>query len=285
MSPDPAATTGIAASTTISLTLDDAPEPFATYRPPATVSLDTRTLEDGPHVLRLVAVDSAGSIGRRTIRFTVANGPGISVTGLRDGRTVGGTVEFNVNAFSGAGPFDVERAESQNPIPVWMWVVIAVIGAWATWYGLEEFPTPFAFAQTPTYAANPAAAGLTASSAQAPPAASGKSLAGFDYGTAGASGYEQNCQACHGATGSGVPGAFPSLAHDPVVTASDPKAHIMTLLHGLHGKTIGGTKYSSPMPPFAQLSDATIAAIIDHERTSWGNAAPTIVPADVTRLR
>jgi cytochrome c oxidase cbb3-type subunit 2 len=59
----------------------------------------------------------------------------------------------------------------------------------------------------------------------------------------------------------------------------------MTLLHGLHGKTIGGTKYSSPMPPFAQLSDATIAAIIDHERTSWGNAAPTIVPADVTRLR
>ncbi len=286
MSRDPSATPdATGAPTTISLTLDDASQPFATYRPPATVSLDTRTLDDGPHVLYLTAVDATGSIGRRAIHFSVANGPGISVTGLRDGRTVGGTVEFNVNAFSSAGPFDVERAESQNPIPVWMWVVIVVIGAWATWYGLEEFPTPAAFAQTATYAANPAAAGLAASNAQVPPAASGKSLAGFDYGTRGASGYEQNCQACHGASGAGVPGAFPALARDPVVSSSDPKAQILTVLHGLHGKSIGGVKYSSPMPPFAQLDDATIAAIIDHERTAWGNAAPTIVPADVKALR
>ena len=82
-----------------------------------------------------------------------------------------------------------------------------------------------------------------------------------------------------------MPGAFPPLAGDPVVTAKDPKAHIGVVLHGLHGKAIAGTSYASQMPAFAQLSDNDIAAIVDHERTSWGNAAPIITPDDVKRER
>jgi cytochrome c oxidase cbb3-type subunit 2 len=39
------------------------------------------------------------------------------------------------------------------------------------------------------------------------------------------------------------------------------------------------------MPPFPQLSDSNIAAIIDHERTSWGNQAPIITPDAVKRAR
>jgi cytochrome c oxidase cbb3-type subunit 2 len=39
------------------------------------------------------------------------------------------------------------------------------------------------------------------------------------------------------------------------------------------------------MPPFSQLSDADIAAAIDHERTSWGNQAPIVTPDDVKRAR
>jgi hypothetical protein len=67
--------------------------------------------------------------------------------------------------------------------------------------------------------------------------------------------------------------------------AADPKAQIGIVLHGLHGAKIKGTAYASQMPPFAQLSDNDIAAIIDHERTSWGNAAPIINPDDVKRAR
>ncbi|GAC1539528.1 MAG: hypothetical protein NVS2B17_14900 [Candidatus Velthaea sp.] len=272
----------------IALFLDDAQTPFATYRPPATVSLDTKTLADGPHRVRFEAVDAAGNVGRRTISFVVANGPGISVTGLRDGKTIAGAVEFNINAFGASEPFDASRAESQNPIPVWVWVMILSVGAWAGWYGIEQFPTPAAYANTPTYAADPASAAAALAPPQgnaAPPAASGKSLAGFDYGTSGANGYTSNCAACHGASGAGVPGVFPPLAHDPVVTANDPDNQIKIVLHGLHGKPIGGAPYSSIMPAFPQLSDTDIAAIIDHERTSWGNAAPTIVPNDVKKRR
>lgn len=32
------------------------------------------------------------------------------------------------------------------------------------------------------------------------------------------------------------------------------------------------------MPPFPQLSDSDIAALIDHERTSWGNKARRLLP-------
>ena len=273
----------------VALFLDDAADAFATYRPPATVSLDTTGLDDGPHVLRIRAIDGLGNVGIRTIEFTVANGPGISVTGLKNGSTIAGNVEFNVNAFGAREPFDAHRAESQNPIPVWVWVVIVVIGAWGGWYAIEAFPTPAQYAATPTYAADPtkisALTAADAATAQAPPVASGKSLAGFDYGATGPDAYAANCAACHGAAGAGIAGAFPPLVKDPVVLAADAKTHIVTVLKGLHGKTIGGVAYSSQMPAFPQLSDAVIAAIVDHERTSWGNGAPTITPDDVKRLR
>ncbi|MGH7709503.1 MAG: c-type cytochrome [Vulcanimicrobiaceae bacterium] len=272
----------------VELYLDDATEPFSRHRPPANASIDTTQLADGPHVLRIVARDTVGNVGRRSIPFVVQNGPGITVTGIRANSRIGGRVDLQVNAFSSAEPFDVVRAESSGPIPVWTWVVIAVIAAWAGWYGIEEFPTPASFAATPTYAEHPSAfaKALAPAGTGAAPAFSGKGAAGgFDYGATGAKLYTQNCAACHGASGAGVPTVFPSLMGDPVVNAADPREHLHVVLRGLHGKSIGGQSYSGQMPAFAQLTDAEIAAIVDHERTSWGNHAPIVAPGDVKRVR
>jgi mono/diheme cytochrome c family protein len=94
------------------------------------------------------------------------------------------------------------------------------------------------------------------------------------------------CSVCHQPTGEGVPGVFPPLRGDPVVNDPDPTLHIQTVLNGLQGKVIGGVTYVTPMPAFGpHLSDEQIAAAINHERTSWGNAAPTILPEDVAALR
>jgi mono/diheme cytochrome c family protein len=102
----------------------------------------------------------------------------------------------------------------------------------------------------------------------------------------GAKLFADNCATCHGAEGKGVPGAFPSLAGDPVVNAADPREHITTVLHGLQSKEIGGQTYAAEMPSFAaQLSDQQIADIIDHERTSWGNSGSLITSADVVAVR
>lgn len=270
----------------VDLYLDDAREPFETIVPPSSVEFDTSALPDGPHVLRIEARDAVGNTGRRTIPFVVQNGPGITVTGLRADERVGGRVQLEVNAFGGNEPFDPVRAESSGPIPVWTWVMAAIIVAWAAWYGLASFSAPSAYANTPTYANNPVAAAAQPMSQSAPARYSGRGVAGgFDYAASGERLYTANCSACHGASGTGVPGAFPPLAGDPVVTASDPAEHVRVVLEGLHGKRIGGTAYTSQMPAFPQLSDADIAAIVDHERTTWGNKAPIITPDAVKSAR
>lgn len=102
----------------------------------------------------------------------------------------------------------------------------------------------------------------------------------------GANLYRTSCSSCHQANGEGLPGVFPPLAGDPVVTDQDPTRHIEVVLFGLKGKTINGTSYSAAMPAFSeQLSDEEVAAIINHERTSWGNNAPTITAKDVAKVR
>jgi mono/diheme cytochrome c family protein len=275
---------------TIRVFLDDDANPIAVHRPPARVVLDTTKLPDGEHVLRIQATDAAGNLGVRNVPFTVSNGPGITVTGLRQGSRVSGQLEIDINAFGSAEPFDPERAESWGPIPVWVWVFCVVVVVWAAWYGLEYFETPAAFAATPTFAANPALAAANAPATQSEVAApapvinaavGSKNVAGFDYSTLGAQVYAQSCQACHGATGTGVPGAFPALAGNAVVNGAG-NAHIRIVLNGLSGAVIDGTHYTSQMPAFkSQLTDAQIAAVIDHERTSWGNHGPVVTPGQV----
>lgn len=102
----------------------------------------------------------------------------------------------------------------------------------------------------------------------------------------GASVYATSCASCHQDKGQGMAGVFPPLVDDPVVLDEDPTEHIQIVLEGLQGKEINGVAYASPMNAFADiLNDEEIAAVINHERTSWGNDAPTITPEDVAKIR
>jgi nitrite reductase (NO-forming) len=102
----------------------------------------------------------------------------------------------------------------------------------------------------------------------------------------GASLYTSTCAACHQATGTGLPGAFPPLKGDPVVLNPDPTEQIETILNGAHGRSIGGTTYPSAMPPFGSaLGDADIADIANHERTSWGNQGKPVTADQVKAVR
>jgi cytochrome c oxidase cbb3-type subunit 2 len=104
--------------------------------------------------------------------------------------------------------------------------------------------------------------------------------------TKGAALYTANCSACHQASGEGLPGVFPSLKGNDVVNADDSTTHIQAVLRGVHDTRVGGVVYSSTMPPFAAtLSDAEIAAIIDHERSSWGNHGKPVSATQVAAER
>jgi cytochrome c oxidase cbb3-type subunit II len=125
-----------------------------------------------------------------------------------------------------------------------------------------------------------------APSAGAPTPAAAPQAAGESADTAhGQQLYVANCAACHQAGGEGLPGAFPPLKGDAVVANSDAAEHIRVVLFGLQGKTISGIKYGSPMPPWTQLSDQDIAAIIDHERSAWGNQGKPITANEVAAVR
>ena len=137
---------------------------------------------------------------------------------------------------------------------------------------------PENFASTPTYSMYSGQAKTAQDLAEKPSTSSKANI--------GATLYRTSCASCHQGNGEGVTGAFPPLSGDPVVTADDPTRHIEIILFGMQGKAIDGVEYSAAMPPFSeQLSDEEVAAIINHERTSWGNDAPTVTADDVQKVR
>lgn len=133
-------------------------------------------------------------------------------------------------------------------------------------------------------AATPAMASPIAAAASAGGQASPVS-GGYDPAK-GRSLFIANCAACHQSSGEGLPGTFPPLKGNAVVNDADGSAHIRTVLHGVQGANVGGVVYASPMPPFAgMLGDDDIAAIINFERTSWGNHGELVSAAQVATER
>src|SRR5512139_1148469 len=117
--------------TRIEVYLDDNPQPYVTFVPPERFELDVSLLEDGPHFLRIVAIDRSGHRGVRKIPFEVRNGPGIAVDGLREHDVIEGKINILVNAYGAAYEENWEpaRAETPAPVPTWAWITFIVVVA------------------------------------------------------------------------------------------------------------------------------------------------------------
>lgn len=93
--------------------------------------------------------------------------------------------------------------------------------------------------------------------------------------------YQAHCQSCHQATGEGLPGVFPSLKGSPIILSENPAIIVDIIMNGYTGREAEGF---GPMPNIgttAKLSAAEVAAIMNHERTSWGNDASTVTEEEV----
>lgn len=100
----------------------------------------------------------------------------------------------------------------------------------------------------------------------------------------GAALYTANCQSCHQANGEGLPGAFPSLKGSSVVTGDNLELYVGIIMNGYTGREKEGF---GPMPNIgttAGLTPEEVTAIINHERTSWGNSASEVKVEDVKRF-
>jgi mono/diheme cytochrome c family protein len=102
----------------------------------------------------------------------------------------------------------------------------------------------------------------------------------------GASVYEKYCVDCHKASGKGEPPAFPPLAGNREVMLKIFVNPVRVVLHGGYPPSTEGNPMPYGMPPFgAILNDVEVAAVVSYVRNAWGNAAPMVYPAQVTKLR
>ncbi|MBU6501606.1 MAG: cytochrome c [Burkholderiales bacterium] len=103
---------------------------------------------------------------------------------------------------------------------------------------------------------------------------------------AGARLYQDRCAQCHGATGQGVPNAYPALAGNRAVTMDRPANLVQMVMYGGFAPPTAGNPRPFGMPPYVLvLSDSEIAAVLTHIRMSWGNDAGPVSEFQVKRLR
>lgn len=111
--------------------------------------------------------------------------------------------------------------------------------------------------------------------------------AGDVAATAGPDGvalYSTHCQSCHQPNGEGLPGAFPSLKGSEIVLSDDLETYISIIMNGYSGRISEGY---GPMPAVgttAGLSPEEVTAIMNHERTSWGNEAKEVSVDEVKKI-
>ncbi|USU18529.1 cytochrome c [Paraburkholderia fungorum] len=156
------------------------------------------------------------------------------------------------------GRENAEPAEQTNPVPWLLGLVAASLAVWGVSY----------FLLNPNLMRN-----INSASGTAPAASSAATPALAD----GAQLFASRCASCHQATGSGLPGVFPPLAGSEWVNG-DAKTVARILLLGVNGKiSVAGTTFNGAMPAFGgTLTDAEIAAVASHVRSSFGNKSSAL---------
>ena len=123
------------------LFLDDEKQPIAELETPIVFNFDTTKLTDGEHILKIVSRSITGREGIRNINFNVKNGPTISVEGLTENDIVDGSLPLMINAYDKGMPksFVIEGSETPQTVPVWVWIMIMIIGAWSAFYLITNY--------------------------------------------------------------------------------------------------------------------------------------------------
>lgn len=94
--------------------------------------------------------------------------------------------------------------------------------------------------------------------------------------------YTQNCASCHQASGEGLKGAFPPLKGSPVVLGDNLELYVDIIMRGYDARP----EYASMSAVGLDnnLTAEEVTAIINHEKTSWGNDAKTVTVEEVKKI-
>ena len=98
----------------------------------------------------------------------------------------------------------------------------------------------------------------------------------------GAALYTANCAACHQANGEGLPGAFPSLKSSKVVMGDNLELYVDIIMNGYDASTEYGVM--AAVGTNMEFTEFDVAAIINYERTAWGNKGKEVTPEEVKKI-
>ena len=102
---------------------------------------------------------------------------------------------------------------------------------------------------------------------------------------AGANGqtlYTANCQSCHQANGEGLKGAFPPLKGSPIVNGDNLELYVDIIMNGYDARAEYGVM--AAVGTNMNFTENDVAALINYERTSWGNAGKKVTPEEIKKI-
>jgi cytochrome c oxidase cbb3-type subunit II len=94
--------------------------------------------------------------------------------------------------------------------------------------------------------------------------------------------YSANCQSCHQENGEGLKGAFPPLKGSPIVNGEDLELYVDIILNGYDARPEYGVM--AAVGTNMNFNEQQVAAIINYERSSWGNMAKKVSPEEIKKI-
>lgn len=94
--------------------------------------------------------------------------------------------------------------------------------------------------------------------------------------------YIANCQSCHQENGEGLKGAFPPLKGSSVVNGDNLELYVDIIMNGYDARQNYGVM--SAVGTNMEFNEDQVAAIINYERTSWGNDGKEVSPEEVKKI-
>lgn len=94
--------------------------------------------------------------------------------------------------------------------------------------------------------------------------------------------YSNNCMSCHQESGEGLKGAFPPLKGSSIVLSDDLELLVNIIMLGYDARP----EYAvmNAVGTDNNLTPEEVTAIINHEKTSWGNNAKTVTSEEVKKI-
>ena len=94
--------------------------------------------------------------------------------------------------------------------------------------------------------------------------------------------YSANCQSCHQENGEGLNGAFPPLKGSAVVTGDNLELYVDIIMNGYNARDDYGVM--AAIGTNMKFDEHTVAAIINYERTAWGNTGTKVTSEEIKKI-